>query len=224
LIIAFMIPGRSQHMSFVKSWTMVVHYMAKNDITYHLIQKSGGDIYNIRNTLVSQDLPVPWEMMPVIKGQPYDYLMWIDSDIGGFTWDHIQKLIDADKDIITGIVPIGPTERSAVGQYGEDEYGQPVVQYFNLKVLDEQIKKGEIDANEPIEIGFCGYAFLLVKKGVFEAMEYPWFRYTPKEYAGRWGNMGEDIGWCERARETGFKVWMHPGVKLTHTKEITLNV
>ena len=219
MIRAFCIPGAHQSWEFTKSWTKVVHHMAKNDISFHLIQERGGDIYHIRNILVSRDLPIPWEMMPVFGGEPYDWMLWIDSDMGGFDFSHIQKLIDADKDIITGVAPIGPTGRSAIGQYGYDDYGQSSVQFYNLLVMDKQL-----DPNVPVEVGFCGYAFLLVRKGVFEAMEYPWFRYTPQEHAGQKSGPSEDIGWCIRAREAGFKVWMHPGVKVTHNKELCLNV
>ena len=218
MIIAFCVPGEHQSWEFTKSWTRVVHHMGKHGITMKLFQERGGDIYHIRNTLVSRDLPIPWEMMPVFGGEPYDYMMWIDSDMGGFDFSHIQRLIDADKDIITGITPIGRTGRSAIGEYGYDEYGQPAVNFYNLLLMDEQL-----DPNVPVEVGFCGYAFLLIRKGVFEAMEYPWFRYTPKNHEGRLSGPGEDIGFCIRAREAGFKVWMHPGVKVTHNKEFCLN-
>jgi len=214
VIIAFCIPGRQQSHEFTKSWTQVVHHMAKNSITLNLYQEAGGDIYHIRNNLVSRDLPIPWDMMPIFGGEPYDYIMWIDSDVGEFDFSHIQRLIDADKDIITGVVPLGLTGRSAIGQYGYDEFGQPMVQYYNIPVMDK-----ELDHDTPVEIEFCGYAFLLVRKGVFEAMEYPWFRYTPHEYACKQSGPGEDIGWCLRAREAGFKVWMHPGVRVSHNKE-----
>jgi len=208
----------NQSHEFTKSWTRVVHHMAKNGITLNLYQETGGDIYHIRNNLVSRDLPIPWDMMPVFGGEPYDLMMWIDSDIGSFDFSHIQRLIDADKDIITGVVPLGPTGRSAIGQYGYDEFGQPSVQYYSIPVMDK-----EFDPDTPVEVEFCGYAFMLVRKGVFEGMEYPWFRYTPHEHACKKSNVGEDIGWCLRAREAGFKLWMHPGVKVSHNKEICLN-
>jgi len=201
-------------MEFTKSFAQTMYYMGKNGIKARVFQEAGGDIYHIRNDLVSRGLPIPWDMMPIFGGEPYDWIMWIDSDMGQFDFSHIQKLIDADKDIITGVAPLGPTGRSAIGQYGYDDFGQPSVQFYNVLETDKQL-----DPNVPVEVEYCGYAFLLVRKGVFEAMEYPWFRYTPHEHAYKQSLLGEDLGWCVRAKEAGFKIWMLPGVKVSHNKE-----
>ena len=213
MTIAFCLPGRAQDMEFTKAFADTMYYMGKHGIEAKIWQGAGGDIYDIRNKIVSRDLPIPWDMMPVFGGDPYDYMMWIDSDVGEFDYSHIQRLIDADKDIISGIVPLGATGRSAVGQYGYDEFGQPSVQYYNVIVMDQQL-----EPKVPVEIDFCGYAFLLVRKGVFEAMDYHWFRYSPQEHGGKQSGATEDIGWCARARKAGFKIWMLPGVKVSHTK------
>jgi len=213
--IAFCIPGKAQSMEFTESWTNLVVYMVKRNIDFYLHQYYSADIYDCRNNLVTEEAHIPWEMMPVFLGKPYDYMMWIDSDIG-FKPEDVMKLVNTGQDVISGVCPMGPTMRCPAGRFGYDEYGQPSLDYISIAELDN------VDQDTLIPVEFAGYGFIAVKQGVFEAMEYPWFRTTIRKHAGREVNPSEDLGWCIRAREKGFKVWLYPGVRLTHNKELCL--
>ena len=217
MIIAFCIPGRQQSMEWTQSWDKMKNYMFRHDIDHYLYQKYSADIYEVRNTLVSRELQVPWEMMPCFGGVPYDYMMWIDGDIG-FKPEDVMKLVNSGKDIISGVCPMGPTNRCPVGEYGFNENGQATYRFINIPSLDE------LDQSEPIQNGiqYAGFGFIAIRKGVFEAMEYPWFRTTLRKHGGRDSNPSEDIGFCLRAGDRGFKVWLHPGMRLTHNKELCL--
>lgn len=213
MIIAFCVPGRTQSMEFTSSWDAMKNYMFREKIDHYLWQKYSSDIYEVRNTLVSRDLQIPWEMMPCFGGKPYDYMMWIDGDIG-FQPEDVMNLVNSGKDIISGACPMGPTNRCPVGKFGVNENGQVVYQFIHIPALD--------DEEELIEVEFAGFGFIAVKKGVFEGMPYPWFRTTLRKCGGRDSNPSEDLGFTLRAGEKGFKVWLHPKVKLTHNKEICL--
>jgi len=215
MIIAFCVPGRFQSMEFTQSWDKMKNYLFRHDIEHYLYQWYDSNVYGCRNSLVSRDLQVPWEMMPCFKGKPYDYMMWIDGDIG-FTPDDVMKLVESGKDIISGVCPMGPTRRCPCGEYGFDENGQAIHKYIRIDALDE------LDQSEPIRIQWAGFGFIAVKKGVFEAMDYPWFRTVLWKHGGRDSNPSEDIGFTLLAGQKGFKVWLHPGVRLTHNKELCL--
>ena len=65
---------------------------------------------------------------------------------------------------------------------------------------------------------------MIVKKGVFEKMSYPWFRSDVLEWIEDGVEMADidtdDAGFCFRAKELGFKVYVDPGVHVTHEKLI----
>ena len=213
MTIAFCTPGSRFASEFMASWDDLKNYLIPAEINHYLYQRTGSDIYDVRNTIVSRNVQIPWEMMPCFKGVPYDYMMWIDSDIG-FEPSDVMRLVESGKDLITGVCPMGPTMRCPAGEYGADANGWPTYKYLNIKAMQ--------DMDEPFEIEWCGFGFLAIKKGVFESMEYPWFRSTFWKHMGRDSNPGEDIGFVLRAGLKGWKVWMHPGVKLTHSKDIVL--
>ena len=213
MTIAFCVPGRQQSMEFTASWDRLKNYLIPAKIDHYLYQQYSSDIYHCRNDLVARKLQVPWEIMPCFGGKPYDYMMWIDGDIG-FEVDDVMKLVKSGKDIISGVCPMGPTLRAPAGEYGLDEIGWPSHKYINIKALEGM--------TEPFEVQWCGFGFLAIKKGVFESMDYPWFRTTLWKHEGRDSNPTEDIGFTLRAGEKGWKVWLHPAVRLTHNKEICL--
>ncbi len=213
MIIAFCVPGRLQTLEFTASWDKLKNYLISAGVNHYLYQRYSADIYDCRNALVSRNLQIPWGMMPCFGGKPYDYMMWIDSDIG-FEPSDVMRLVRSGKDIISGVCPMGPTMRCPAGEYGVDANGWPTHKYLNIKAMEGM--------DEPMEVEWCGFGFLAIKKGVFESMEYPWFRSTPWKHMGRDSNPGEDIGFILRAGEKGWKTWIHPGVKLTHSKDVVL--
>lgn len=213
--LAFCIPGKQQSMEWTKSWDMLKNYMFRNDIEHYLYQWYDSNIYGCRNSLVSRDAEIPWDMMPCFLGAPYDYMVWIDSDMG-FEPDDVMRLVESGKDIISAVCPMGPTNRCPAGSYGLDDNGVPVCRYLNIKVLDT------VPKDELIEVQYAGFGFIVVKYGVFEAMDYPWFRSITWTYERRKSDPSEDLGFCLRAGMKGFKVFLHPWVRVSHTKEMCL--
>jgi GT2 family glycosyltransferase len=64
--------------------------------------------------------------------------------------------------------------------------------------------------------------FMLVKRGVFESLEYPWFRPIEKRIGNMVDFTTEDVSFCLRARERGWKVLADMEVKVGHEKAIVL--
>ena len=213
--IAFCVPGRTQHSDWTRSWDEMKNHMFRNNIDHYLWQWYDSNIYGCRNSLVSRDLAIPREMMPCFGGEPYDYMMWIDGDIG-FRPEDVMRLVESGKDIISGVCPMGPTQRCPAVSYGPDENGQPMCRYVNIKALDSA------EPDELIEVDCVGFGFVAVKKGVFEAMPFPWFRTMTYTYERRVSDPSEDFGFCLRAGKLGFKVLLHPWVRLTHTREVMM--
>ena len=74
--------------------------------------------------------------------------------------------------------------------------------------------------NKPFTVDYTGVGWLLIKKGVFENMEYPWF--APKMQVFESGAVqdmcGEDVSFCLDAKEQGIETWCDPRIRVGHEK------
>jgi len=149
----------------------------------------------------------------------YDYLLWLDSDMI-FTVDDFKKLFKHKEDIISGIYNFEGGKGLTCGKWDIDFFkANGYMPYFT----EETIIKEPKDDRGLVTVDYTGFGFLLVKYGVFERMEYPWFfpEWTEvindKSVKIRDFSM-EDVAWSNKARELGFKIYVDPKVKLGHEK------
>lgn len=130
----------------------------------------------------------------------FDYVLWLDDDMV-FQPDLLEKLIADDVDVAAGLFvgrryPYEPAIWKSIvcgdeGRYDEKYYDYPEDSLF------------EIDA--------CGMAAVLVKTNVIQTVIDQYHR-TFEPISG----YGEDISFCIRAKNAGFKVWCDSRVKVGH--------
>ena len=145
----------------------------------------------------------------------YDYLMWIDSDIL-FTPEQFERLLHRDRDIIAGLYRMEGGDSYAAVENWDENYFERNGTFRFLAPTDIKGMK------EPIPVSYIGMGFMLVKKGVFEKMEYPWFRPLKKNIGHLVDFTMEDTSFCLQARERGFEVLADPTVILGHEKTVVL--
>ncbi len=103
---------------------------------------------------------------------------------------------------------------------------------------DDSITFG--DNTEPFEVQWAGTGFFAVHRHVLDKMiptlplvfaaqpwaYWPMFRFmvAEDERAGGLTELSEDYGFCEAARELGFKVWIDPQIKLDHYGVMPISV
>ena len=150
----------------------------------------GSLIYNSRNHLATMAVKLEC-----------DYVLWLDSDMV-FPSDVLQKLFaDREKgDIITGIY------------YRRVEPYQPVV--FSKLEIDGLECKWENQDDIPddlFEVEGCGFGCVLTPTNVFiDSMNKYGNMFAPI------GGVGEDLSFCWRARQCGYKIVADPSVQLGH--------
>jgi len=210
--VVFCLPGRSFTEGFFESWNNLRSEVSvRGDVQMTMVQIGGSSIVHLRNMIVAHGVSGSKKEKVPFDGMPYDYMMWIDSDTV-FKPDDFYKLLEADKDIITGMVPMDMGGRGALGQFNNFS----PCKYLNIAAVKPEDSIFEID--------FCGFAFLLVKYGVFESMSYPWFWPEYFMVDGFPICPGEDTAWCMRAKELGWQIYAHPAVNLGHQKEVIMQV
>jgi len=202
--IIFCLPG-APTMEAAMSWDALVREASRPErgLKLEVIRGYNSSVTHCRNNILEEGVSGPRKEAKPFGGRPYDFMMWIDSD-SVYTPEDFFRLLEADKDIITGMVPMNA--EGAAGAFGLVE--GPLSKYVNLGALRQDARMRDWH--------FCGFAFLLVRQGVFETLDFPWFQEVPYEEDGRVILPGEDIDWCRRIRAKGFKIWAHPAVRIGH--------
>lgn len=120
------------------------------------------------------------------------HILFIDSDMR-FPQDMISRLLAHDVDIVAANcarrrMPTGPTAQ-IYKENGERELVWTMPDSTGLQ-----------------EVGSVGMGVMLIKAGVFKALSEPWYE-TPWRTDKR-GYIGEDVFFCNKARDAGFKIWI----------------
>jgi hypothetical protein len=207
-------PGHSMKAEYVKSLIDTTIWLNEQGLTYCLTSQYSSFVPSARENTATGSYGADWEAVAFGAGKfTYGQIVWIDSDI---SWkvEAFETLIKSDKEIIAGMMPVDRTGR--LGAMRLNSAGNPT----SLNSRDFIVE------GDPVEVDGVSFGFLKVTFGVFEKMSRPWFdlRYASIETTDFPVLYGEDYSWCIKAKESGFKVWMHPLVRVEHHKEIILTV
>jgi GT2 family glycosyltransferase len=222
--VVFCTPGNSFTKDWVGCWTDLMFYCAQNRIAVIHQPAVHHNIHMVRDMCLGVNMGHKGQL-PMNEDCAYDYLMWIDSDQ---VWENsdFQKLLDADEDIVAGWYKLAGSEGKGVcaGWYSEkvlrERYGMPCLTTTTLEAMKAN-EKGLIDlAAEGAEHDhpWVGMGFMLVKKGVFEKIPYPWFYDDTVRTGDVITTKGDDISFCGKAHQAGYKIHLHKGVKIAHQK------
>lgn len=160
------------------------------EVTLHM--KSGALIYTSRNDLATMAIQMN-----------ADYVFWLDSDMV-FKPDTLIRMMDTlkknDLDILTGLYfrrvpPYTPV------LFDQLDIDGTVCYWSEFKDIPDKL----------FEVGGCGFGCVLMKTDVFFDVQ------------GKFGQMfapiannGEDVAFCWRARECGYKIYCDPTVICGH--------
>ncbi len=125
------------------------------------------------------------------------HILFVDSDMS-FPPDTLEKLLAHDKDIVG-------------------------VEYFRRKLPLEPVFE-PLEGADPEKLykaGFAATGLLLIKTSVFNSelrpLKEPWFCFGRNKEGEV--VIGEDVWFCNTARDAGFEVWIDPTVKTMHIGE-----
>ena len=214
ITIVFCIPGGPFSHNFLKSWTNLLGWCNLNNIVTILINAQDSVVYYARNKCLGGNVLGGIKQKPYQGEIKYDYLMWIDSDMV-FEPKHLLALINMNTDIASGIYKMQDNYNYATVENMKDEEYTKKGSYTFLN--DDSLK------NKPdiFPVDYTGFGWILIKKGVFEKIEYPWFRPLWKEFEGD-NKMkeftSEDVGICQLFRDSGFTILVNKNIKVGHEK------
>ena len=131
----------------------------------------------------------------------FTHLFFLDSDTFP-PFGAIDKLLAHDKDIVAGVTPI------FVGK-----------KYWNYQ--KEKDERAEIcnPSKELFKVARTGGTTILLKRKVFETMDWPYFRCDMHEDGS---GLSHDYHFCDKATEKGFEIWIDSTIVCGHS--VTLNL
>lgn len=157
-----------------------------------LAMKAGSLIYTSRNDLA----------MNAVQSD-MDYVFWMDSDMS-FPPDTLVRMIDTlqkhDLDILTGLYFRRVPPYSPV-LFDQLEMRRNICCWSEFKSIPDEL----------FEVGGCGFGCVLMKTEVFLSVQ--------SKHGNMFapiGNNGEDIAFCIRARDCGYKIWCDPSIICGH--------
>jgi hypothetical protein len=175
------------------------------------------NVYYVRSMCLGADVRRGVNQKPFDGKIDYDALMWIDSDIL-FTPQDFFKLLSHDKDIVSGLYLMENATQFPAVEKWDQKYFEKNGSFQFMTKEDIKKKKGLF------EVSYNGFGFMLIKKGVFEKIPYPWFAPKMMKIGQCEDFPSEDVSFCLRAAEYGFKIWIDPTVLVKHEKLIPIEV
>ena len=131
-------------------------------------------------------------------GKNYDYLFCVDSDIV-LPRDALCKMVFEQVDIVSGIYV------QRLPGFIPEVYKTDYTRYDISDLLQ---------SDRLIEIGASGFGCILINSDVLNKMEYPHFVYKPA--LDHNNTFSEDLYFCKKARELGYKIWCNTTIQCDH--------
>jgi len=153
----------------------------------------------------------PWEEIDA-DCRDYDYLLFFENDMVA-TAEDVRKLIARNVDVV-----------SALYVHGD---GDTMI-HHDLPRSEESYAHGtkELPPRGALyPVAHTGMGCLLVKRGVIEQIEHPWFApmlVREKENRTTIGWTGQDAGFCDRLLHIGIQPYIDPEVRVGHVKSHTV--
>ena len=212
--VIFCLPGKEFSGKFLVCWSELLSTCIRNGIDIMISQKYNSNVYYVRPQCLGADVLRGPDQKPFNGKIDYDYIMWIDSD-QIFKPDHFFELLSHQQDIVSGLYLMeGGKYFAAVKDWDAD--------YFKTNGSFKFLEHSSLPTDgKLLEVAYSGFGFMLIKRGVFESMKYPWFEPRIISFEnGVTDFASEDASFCLKARENGYKIFIDPNVIVGHEKSI----
>jgi hypothetical protein len=219
--IVFCLPGRGVSYTYLKNFVQLCFDMVQNQMSIQISQDYSSMVNFARCKVLGANVlrgpnQIPWD-----GKLEYDYQLWIDSDIV-FSTEKFWQLCDLavpaegeEREIVAGWYATEDGRTTSVAHWLEEEEFRKNGGVMNHETVESISKR-----KKPFTVDYTGFGWVMIRHGVFERMEYPWF--APKMQQFESGNVqdmcGEDVSFCLDAKELGMETWCDPRIRVGHEK------
>ena len=206
-------PGADFSARWQAEWDMLYAYLLSRFEVRRVFAESN-NIYLVRETAVKT----------YQAGGPADYVLWLDSDnppaLDSFRW-LMAALEGSETNTDPALPPVDiigawyryshPTDPVTFVAAGRKGYGSRDGQLSEAEVLEARESEKLIE-----NLAYIGFGMLLMRGAVVDALGpegfYPVYPPDAERY------LTDDVSWCYRAREKGYRVYLHPMAFVEHLK------
>lgn len=214
--VVFCLPGKTWSHVFLSGWNRLLIECAQRQIEVTVSTAYSASVAEARNGVLHGDIKKPQDQLPFNGELDYDYMIWLDSDIS-FQADQIFKMLSHEKDIVSGYYKMQSGKFPMIEEFPED-FTKTGWGFMD----EEEMAKRKAMRTGLFKVKFNGFGFFCIKKGVFESMEFPWFRHNWYSFENPMMSkfqLSEDISWCFNAIEKGYDIWCDPELRVGHHKD-----
>lgn len=225
-VVVFAIPGQQFTHQFMISWTkFLLAHAEKQLFDIVFTNNYNANIYHCRANLLGASNQAGVRQKPWQGRLEYDYIFFIDSD-QVFEPEHIFRMLgimitQPDVQVLSGMTVMADNSHTPIVLDWDIEFFKKNAR-FEYKTPQELIDLAKQSPNGLVEAFHAGFAFLVVKKGVFEQIDYPWFQPAFHKIDQSYDFSSEDVSWYHKIHKTGIKLWIDPGTYIGHEKSVVL--
>jgi len=212
------IPGDNFSGAFLDCWTGFLSSLQNSgEYSVTVSRHYAPVVANARLWCLGGD-PSAGERQAPFRGMPYDYILWIDSDMV-WTFEDFQRLhrraVAHDLPcVMTGLyLTRNGREFAAVEDWTDDNSDGS----GRRKLMTPTDIEG---AHGLIKIAYNGLGFALIPRGVYEVLPYPWFE--SRRDGEALISLSEDVSFCMDCHEAGVPVFADPLCIVGHEKRVVL--
>ena len=229
--IVFCLPGRGCSYIFLKNFVQLCFDMVQNGMSIQISQDYSSMVNFARCKVLGANVlrgpnQVPWD-----GKLTYVYQLWIDSDIVFDTqkfWQLCDLAVAADTVDAEGNTVKGEEKGIVAGWYATEDGQTTSVAHWleeedfrkNGGVMNHETVETMGKRKKPFTVDYTGFGWVMIKNGVFEKLEYPWFAPKMQQFeSGEVQDMcGEDVSFCLDAQDEGYEIWCDPRIRVGHEK------
>lgn len=174
--------------------------MRKGNFNYLRPQYPSQNVADVRNELVKQAIM-----------NNSTHLLMLDTD-QVYPEDLVEKLIIHNLPIVGGKV------------HRRYHPYDPILYKYDEENKRYYLTPDEVWKNTPlVEVEATGTGCLMINMGVFDKLEYPWFKFLDKNETEDGKPVGEDIYFCRKAREANIPIYVDTTANIGHLALMEIN-
>ena len=213
--IIFLFMGDEFNHKFLQCWMELFNFCMDNGIKPLMSMTGEQDTFAMKNMLLGGSMNGGSQQKPFQGKIDYDYMLWIDSKVL-FTIENFKKLLDGieNYDIVSGIHPTSNMKAFNAIENTELSTLRDTGSFTNIP--REKVEEAQKSDNTMLKVDYVDFHFTMMKKGVFECIEYPWFKGTlcnlNKNDMNYVENYSPFHGACNTFKQKGFKIMIDTSV------------
>ena len=242
--IVFCLPGRGCSYIFLKNFVQLCFDMVQNNMSIQISQDYSSMVNFARCKVLGANVLRGPNQKPWDGKLEYDYQLWIDSDIVfdtakfwqlcdlAFPADAVVKeeVKDKEGNVTQVQTKIDESKKNGIvaGWYATEDGSTTSVAHWleeddfrkNGGVMNHETVETMGKRKKPFTVDYTGFGWVMIEKGVFENLEYPWFAPQMQVFeSGEVQDMcGEDVSFCLDAQKANFEIWCDPRIRVGHEK------